>query len=47
MDDVAHVGFVDAHAEGDGGYDDINILLEEGVLVLTTHGGIHASMIGQ
>ena len=31
--DEAHVGSVDAHAEGDGGDDDVGALVDEGVLV--------------
>ena len=47
VDDVAHVGFVDAHTECNGCHDDIDILLEEGVLILATHSRIHTGMIGQ
>ena len=31
--DEAHVGSIDAHAEGDGGDDDVGALVDEGVLV--------------
>ncbi len=33
MDDVADVGFVDAHAEGDGGDNDIDVFFNEGLLI--------------
>ena len=33
VDDEAHVGAVDAHAEGDGGHHDVRPLVHEGVLV--------------
>ena len=33
VDHAAHVRFVDAHAEGDGGADDAGLVAEEGVLV--------------
>ena len=42
MGDVAHVGLVDAHAEGDGRNDADRIVLEEGVLVGGAGGGVHA-----
>lgn len=32
VDDAAHVGFVDPHAEGIGGYDDAQLALDPGVL---------------
>ena len=46
VDHVAHVGFVDTHAEGDRGDDDVDPLHEEVVLVGGTRGGIHAGMVG-
>ena len=33
VDDEAHVRSIDAHAEGDGGDDDVGALVDEGVLV--------------
>ena len=33
VDDVAHVRLVDAHAEGDGRDDDVDLVAREGVLV--------------
>ena len=33
MDDQADVGFVDPHAEGDGGNDDLHLVADEGLLV--------------
>ena len=47
VDDITHIGFVDAHSESDGSYDDIDIFLEEGVLILAAHSRVHAGMIGQ
>ena len=47
MRDVAHVGLVDAHAEGDGRNDADGIVLEEGVLVGRALGGVHAGVVGQ
>ncbi len=32
VDDVAHVRLVDAHAEGDGGAHDVDVVADEGVL---------------
>ena len=33
VDDEPHVGSIDAHAEGDGGDDDVGVLVEERVLI--------------
>ena len=46
VDHEAHIGLVDAHAEGDGSYDHIHILHEELVLVAGALAGVHASVIG-
>ncbi len=46
MDHVAHVGLVDAHAEGDRGDDHLDALHQEVVLILGARRGIHARMIG-
>ena len=46
MDDVADVGFVDAHAEGDGGADDLGFVADEGLLVFGALGGIEAGVVG-
>ncbi len=45
MDDVAHVGLVDAHAERDGGDDDIDPLHEKIVLVARAGGGVHPGVV--
>ena len=42
MGDEAHVGLVDAHAEGDGGDERQPLLLQERVLVGVAHGAVHA-----
>ena len=34
MDDQADVGFVDAHAESDGGHDDVRFVTDEGFLIV-------------
>ena len=47
MQHEAHVGLVDAHAEGDGGADDDAVLLQEGVLIGRAHGGLQPRVIGQ
>ena len=47
MGDEAHVGLVDAHAEGDGGDDHDALLLEEALLVLRALGGLETGVIGQ
>ena len=47
VDDEAHVGLVDAHAEGDGGHDDINLLHEELVLVFLAGLAVQSGVIGQ
>ena len=46
VDDIAHVGLVDTHAEGDSGHDDGEPLHEEVVLCLTARHGVHAGMVG-
>ena len=47
VDDVAHVGLVDAHAESDRGDDHLDALHEEGVLVGGARRGVHAGVVGQ
>ena len=47
MRDEAHVGLVDAHAEGDRGNDHDAVLVDETILVAGAHGGVEAGMIGQ
>ena len=44
--DVAYVGLVDAHAEGDGGHDDVDALHEEVVLCGGAFGRFHAGVVG-
>ena len=46
VDDVADVGFVDAHAEGDGGADDLGLVAEEGVLVFRAFHLVEPGVIG-
>ena len=46
MNDVADVGFVDAHAEGDGGTDDLRLIAKEGVLVASALRRIEAGVVG-
>ena len=46
MDDEAHVGFVDTHAERDSGDDDVDALHEEVVLRLGSRGSVEACVIG-
>ena len=43
----AHVGLVDAHAEGDRRADDDAVLLQEDVLVVRAHDVVEAGVIGQ
>ncbi len=45
VDDKTHVGFVDAHAKGNGGDNDIDILHQELVLSARTLCRIHARMV--
>ena len=47
MRDEAHVGLVDAHAEGDGGDDHDAVLVDEAILVAGAHAGVEAGVIGQ
>ena len=47
VDYVAHVGFVDAHAECNGSHDYVDLLQQECVLVGGAGGGIHAGMVGE
>ena len=46
MDDGADVGFVDAHAEGDGGDDDFELAGEEVALDALACGGVEAGVVG-
>ena len=45
--DEAHVGLVDAHAEGDGGDHDDAFFAQESFLVFVARGGIQSGVIGQ
>lgn len=47
MDHIAHVGFVDTHAESDRGHDHIGPLHQEVVLIGRTCLGVHTGVIGQ
>src|SRR6516164_9853103 len=47
MDDEAHVGFVNAHAECDGRDDNWHIVVDKPLLVPVAFVPVHASMIGQ
>ena len=47
MRHIAHVGLVDAHAEGDGGDEADRVLLEERILVARPDGGRQSRVIGQ
>ena len=46
VDDGADVGFVDAHAEGDGGDDDLELAGLEVALDAVASGGVEAGVIG-
>ena len=46
VDHEAHVRFVDAHAEGDGGHDDLGFLHQEVILVLDACFGVEAGVVG-
>ena len=45
VDDVAHVGLVDAHAKGVGGNHHLDIVIDKGALTLTTGVVAHAGMV--
>jgi hypothetical protein len=45
VDDPANVGFVNAHAEGDGGADDFGLVAEEEFLVTGTFGGFEPGVV--
>ncbi len=47
MNDKPHVGFVDAHAEGDRGHHDDIVFALKALLMGAPGGGIHAGVIGQ
>jgi hypothetical protein len=47
VDYEAHIGFVDAHAEGNGGHDHVHVFHQEPVLVAGALAGVHASMVRQ
>ena len=47
VDDEAHVGLVDAHAEGDGRDHHHTVLAEEDILVVAAHRLVEAGMVGQ
>ena len=42
----AHVGLVDAHAEGDGGHNHVALLVQERVLVVDAHLLVEAGVVG-
>ena len=46
MDDETHVRTIDAHAESDGGHDDVGVLVEEGILVAAALGVGEAGVVG-
>ena len=46
VDDETHIGLVDAHAEGDGGHDDVHVLHEEFVLVLGADLVVQSGVVG-
>lgn len=46
MDDESDVGFVDAHAEGDGGADDLGAVVDEVLLNSCAFIGGHAGVVG-
>ncbi len=47
VDDAAHVAAVDAHAEGDGRDDDVELLGGERVLRAAALLGLHAGVVGR
>ena len=47
MGDIAHIGLVDAHAEGHRGHHADIFLLEESILVGAAALGTEAGMVGQ
>ena len=47
MGDIAHIGLVDAHAEGDGCHQAEVLFFQEGILIGIAHGAVHAGMIGE
>ena len=47
VDDIAHVGFVDAHAESDRRHDHLDALHQEVVLIGGARRRIHTGMVGQ
>ena len=47
MGDKAHVGLVDAHAEGDGGHHHHAFFAQEAILVGLAQPGVQAGMVGQ
>ena len=47
MGDEAHVGLVDAHAEGDGGDHHHAVLAQEAALVGRAHLRVEAGVVGQ
>ena len=47
MQDKSHIRFVDAHAKGDGGNNNIDALHQEVVLRLGAHGNVEPGMVGR
>ena len=45
MDDIADVGFVDAHAEGNGRDNCIDLFVDEAVLVGFSFFGVHSRVV--
>ena len=47
VDDKAHIGLVDAHAEGDGGDNHVHLFHQEFVLILGTQFVVQSGVVGE
>ena len=47
VDNKPHIALIYTHAEGGGGYDDSNLIIHEGILIVYLLISIHLAIIGQ
>ncbi|MBI5755970.1 MAG: hypothetical protein HZA12_03510 [Nitrospirae bacterium] len=45
MDDIAHIGFINAHAKGNGRHDDLHIVPDKTLLIFIPHFGSQSCMV--
>ena len=47
MSDETHIGLIDSHAEGDGGYDDYSLVAQESALMICSSLCRQSSVVGK